>query len=81
MVLKKLSGSIKKELRGQSLAQLTIFTHMISYEYHVMINAGDGFVSIFFWGETCVHIFEEVPVCLEPYIVVGLHVIIPSLQH
>jgi len=73
------TGTIIEKLGLQALAELTIFADLISYEYHILANPWDFIVFLIILSEASIHIFEEVPMSLEPDVIVGLKVIISSL--
>jgi len=78
-MFEKLEGSIEEKSGSQPLAELTIFADLVSYEYHILANPWDFIVFLIILSEASIHIFEEVPMSLEPDVIVGLKVIISSL--
>ena len=78
-MFEKFAGSIKEKLGRQALAELTIFADLISYEYHILANPWDFIVFLIILSEASINIFKEVPMSLEPDVIVGLKVIISSL--
>ena len=79
-MFEKFAGSIKEKLRREALAELSIFGELVCDEYHVLADPWDLFIIVIFWSETSIHIFEEVPMSLEPDVIVCFEVIIPALQ-
>jgi hypothetical protein len=79
-MFEKFARSIKEKLGREALAELTIFGDMVCYKYHILSDPWDLFILLFVLSEAGIHIFQEIPMRLEPDIVVSLLVIISSLQ-
>jgi hypothetical protein len=79
-MFEKFERSIKEKVGREALAELTIFGDMACYKYHILFDPWDLFILLFVLREASIHIFQEIPMRLEPDIVVSLLVIISSLQ-
>jgi hypothetical protein len=79
-MFEKFTGSIKEKQGREALAELSIFGYIVCYKYHILPDPRDLFILFFIFSEASIHIFEKVPMRLEPDIVVSLLVIISSLQ-
>lgn len=73
------TGSIIEKLGLQALAELTIFADLVCHKYHILANPRGFFAFLKILSEASINIFKEVPMSLEPDIIVGLEVIISSL--
>jgi hypothetical protein len=79
-MLKKFPGSIKEKLGREALAELSIFGYIVCYEYYILSDPWDLFILLFVLSEAGIHIFEKVPMRLEPDVIVSLLVIVSTLQ-
>ena len=79
-MFEKFAGSIKEKQGREALAELSIFGYIVCYKYHILPDPRDLFILLFVLSEAGIHIFQEIPMRLEPDVVVSLVVIISSLQ-